>query len=422
MTGVAVHFDSPSARPPQALLLMTVPPTSPASTWTRSSGSCARRSTMAQLPGDRHRRRSTRWATTCPACSCPRATEVREARGVSWQRIEAATVDPDLDQGLEARHRRPVLAARPPVAERRVRRRGRGQPALHVDPRRARVPLDSVRDRRPADRPADRRSTRRSSRVVEREPVRGGPSGARVAAELGQLLLRGLAAAQIPVKWRNDLRAALPRPPARRRRAGPRGPAPARAARARSASTAWPLAAALAPSAALLDTAGAGGRAARGAQQDRRRRPGLAAARAAAPSASRAAQRAWAPSRMEYRFSVGATTAPGRLELSADGYGGGRLEWYHFDWKSGSRLRRRRSPAPRPQRAELLPAPLRFRGMPASRFWEFENGDVVLRGRRRRPGGPRAVGGGRLRHALRRRLVHDPDPARRPARSPRSRS
>ena len=26
MTGVAVHFDSPSARPPQAVLLMTVPP------------------------------------------------------------------------------------------------------------------------------------------------------------------------------------------------------------------------------------------------------------------------------------------------------------------------------------------------------------------------------------------------------------
>ena len=58
----------------------------------------------------------------------------------------------------------------------------------------------------------------------------------------------------------------------------------------------------------------------------------------------------------------------------ADGYAGGRLEWHHFD-----RVDAPPTAAPSavvPRRAELLPVPLRYHGMPAARFWAFEAGDV----------------------------------------------
>jgi hypothetical protein len=89
---------------------------------------------------------------------------------------------------------------------------------------------------------------------------------------------------------------------------------------------------------------------------------------------------AWDSQRMEYQFALEATDHDGRpIRLgAADGYAGGRLDWYSFDrtptdakrGDSGGTVRR----------AEVLPAPLRFRGMPADRFWEFEEGDVYLGG------------------------------------------
>ena len=59
----------------------------------------------------------------------------------------------------------------------------------------------------------------------------------------------------------------------------------------------------------------------------------------------------------------------------ADGYAGGRLEWHHFDRADTA------APTAPPstvvtRRAEVLPVPLRFHGMPAPRFWAFEEGDV----------------------------------------------
>jgi hypothetical protein len=293
---------------------------------------------------------------------------------MNWQRIEAATIDPDLDQGLEARIADPywLLARQWQTGE------FGGEDAanpLFMSIRGRYVPLDSVRiGGRPID-PATALDAPLEP-VVEREPVRGGPAGARVAAELGQMLLRGLAAAQVPVKWRNDLRTAYPvslppddelDPQGRRRLE----------LLARLSLDGVAAAAAVAPNAVLstLPALTAAPQALR-TKFDAVGRAWLPIARGAFSEPG--AQRAWAPSRMEYRFSVGATTASGPLELSADGYGGGQLEWYHFDWRSGTGFAEKE--LGESHSAELLPTPLRFRGMPASRFWEFENSDVYFGG------------------------------------------
>jgi hypothetical protein len=282
---------------------------------------------------------------------------------VNWQRIESATVDPDLDRGLEARIADPywLLARQWQTGE------FGGEDAanpLFMSIRGHSAPLDSVRiggPRAPLDGPLEP--------MVEREPVRGGAAGARVAAELGQLLLRGLAAAQVPVKLRNDLRGAHPvalpaddgLDPEGRRRLELLG---------RLSLDGVAAAAAVAPN-ALLSTLPvfAAAPAAVKTKVDDVGRAWLPIARGAFSEPGE--RRAWEPSRMEYRFGV----AAGRVELDADGYGGGRLEWYHFDWKGGAGIA-----ATEEHEAELLPAPLRFRGMPASRFWEFENGAVYFGG------------------------------------------
>ena len=294
---------------------------------------------------------------------------------MNWQRIEAATVDPDLDEGLEARIADPywMLARQWQTGE------FGGEDAanpLFMSIRGRYVPLDSVRI---GGRPIDRMTALDAplEPVIEREPVRGGPSGARVAAELGQLLLRALVAAQVPVKWGDDLRAAFPvrlpaddelDPEGRRRLE----------LLARLSLDGVAAAAAVAPDALLstLPALAAAPQALR-SRIDAVGRAWLPLARGAFSEPG--GQRAWAPSRMEYRFTVGATTAAGPLELAADGYHGGRLEWYHFDWKSGGGFGLD-EPGASDHTAELLPAPLRYRGMPASRFWEFENRDVYFGG------------------------------------------
>ena len=102
----------------------------------------------------------------------------------------------------------------------------------------------------------------------------------------------------------------------------------------------------------------------------------------------------WSAGPLEYRFRVAAPAAEGELTLDSSEYRGGTLDWYHF----------RRVPGADPLGAEghagtreitVLPTPLRFHGMPASRFWAIEDetvsfGDLV--------GGPedlvRAIVGG----------------------------
>lgn len=86
---------------------------------------------------------------------------------------------------------------------------------------------------------------------------------------------------------------------------------------------------------------------------------------------------AWRSEQQEYRFQVSTRTPDGELVLQAGAYSGQRLDWDAFEVVSGSALRGDR-PAPTVERTEALvaPGPVRYRGMPASRWWEYEDGSV----------------------------------------------
>jgi hypothetical protein len=86
---------------------------------------------------------------------------------------------------------------------------------------------------------------------------------------------------------------------------------------------------------------------------------------------------AWDPTRLEYRFAVAAPTAGSDIVLEAAEYKGGSLDWYAFSERRGVLLPHRSGdPPPNPIVRTLIPTPLRFRGMPNLRWWEFEEGDV----------------------------------------------
>ncbi len=99
---------------------------------------------------------------------------------------------------------------------------------------------------------------------------------------------------------------------------------------------------------------------------------------------------AWADERLEYQFSVAAHPGGGEVLLEADGYAGGHLDWYAFDVAADDvpahaalrRASRRGAPSvPRSDKQlSLLPVPLAYAGMPASRWWEFEEGAVYFGG------------------------------------------
>jgi hypothetical protein len=101
-------------------------------------------------------------------------------------------------------------------------------------------------------------------------------------------------------------------------------------------------------------------------------------ARHGTPSTGAASPAAWTPERMEYSFALSATVDDAVMALSAADYPGGDLDWYSFDVD----VRRSVSPTTRP-RFEILtrtvmPARVRYAGMAADRWWQFEDGQVNL--------------------------------------------
>ncbi len=93
---------------------------------------------------------------------------------------------------------------------------------------------------------------------------------------------------------------------------------------------------------------------------------------------------AWADERLEYAFSLGASTGDGEVVLDASrvGYAGGHLDWNCFDINAtveASHGLTATSWKTRPA-AQVLPVPLAYAGMPASRWWEFEEGAVYFGG------------------------------------------
>jgi hypothetical protein len=91
-----------------------------------------------------------------------------------------------------------------------------------------------------------------------------------------------------------------------------------------------------------------------------------------------AVEDAWSPQRLEYSFSVAAPTAPETVLTSQ--YSEGELDWYDFDAKPGSSLGaaadRVAGSNPVSIARTVIPAPVTYRGMPASRWWEFEDASV----------------------------------------------
>jgi hypothetical protein len=87
---------------------------------------------------------------------------------------------------------------------------------------------------------------------------------------------------------------------------------------------------------------------------------------------------AWLGERMEHRFAVAGATSRGEVVLEAPEHPGGALDWHAFVVAPGASLGATARP-PAPPARTVLPMPVTYRGMPAPRLWEFEDGDVNLR-------------------------------------------
>ncbi|MEQ8706056.1 MAG: hypothetical protein RIC19_19150 [Phaeodactylibacter sp.] len=86
---------------------------------------------------------------------------------------------------------------------------------------------------------------------------------------------------------------------------------------------------------------------------------------------------AWRPERMEYRFQAylkGRNGAP--MQLGAQEYYEGRLDWYSFEVAESGRGSR--DEVQEPHIRHLIPTEVEYPGMPAARWWEMEDGKVNL--------------------------------------------
>jgi hypothetical protein len=84
----------------------------------------------------------------------------------------------------------------------------------------------------------------------------------------------------------------------------------------------------------------------------------------------------WLPERIEYAFSVAARLSDGEVPLTAREYYEGHLDWYDFDLNLEVSLGAANDNAIQQIKQTLVPAPVSYRGMPAQRFWEFEDARV----------------------------------------------
>ncbi|HEX6316900.1 MAG TPA: hypothetical protein VFZ73_18640 [Gemmatimonadaceae bacterium] len=89
---------------------------------------------------------------------------------------------------------------------------------------------------------------------------------------------------------------------------------------------------------------------------------------------------AWIPSRLEYGLALSAELEEGPVVLVADEYSNGRLDWFSFRAATGPSLGRPAAPVPAvvTNLPAMIPSPVRYPGMPASRYWEFEDRRVNL--------------------------------------------
>ncbi|MEW6734624.1 MAG: hypothetical protein AB1489_25090 [Acidobacteriota bacterium] len=79
----------------------------------------------------------------------------------------------------------------------------------------------------------------------------------------------------------------------------------------------------------------------------------------------------WLPERMEYEFAVAAKTTVGEVVLTAPEYATGDLDWHTFNIYPGASLGASVDVEQISQ--TTIPVPVSYPGMPASRWWEFED-------------------------------------------------
>jgi hypothetical protein len=98
------------------------------------------------------------------------------------------------------------------------------------------------------------------------------------------------------------------------------------------------------------------------------------------PSTLNGVSEAWNPGRQEYSLSLSGRMTAGRVVLTSPEYTDGDLDWYAFNVSNLPDLGEPaaaivpESVTVRP----MLPSLLRYPGMPADRYWEFEDGAVNL--------------------------------------------
>jgi hypothetical protein len=277
---------------------------------------------------------------------------------MTWQRLEGSGISADLRPGLAATVSDALwmLARQWQVGE------FAGEDAASPVQMRAEVrwhPVGEVRVGGGAPEPVDTVATLLEARV-ECEDVQGGPARLRLAAESGRRLLRMLPPGRrdpaLLARLQKDFPLRVPADDG----LDPRGRAEltllaargfdgtALAADLGSGGTPDPAIAAVAP--AWLQAVG-------GLVDEPP--PGAAG---------------WDVGRLEYTADVAAPDFASGTVLRARGYPGGHLDWEAFD-VAGSAAPELGEDA-RTATIATVPVPLRYPGMPASRWWEFEDGAV----------------------------------------------
>jgi hypothetical protein len=84
----------------------------------------------------------------------------------------------------------------------------------------------------------------------------------------------------------------------------------------------------------------------------------------------------WQRDRMEYAFSL----ASGNVVLKADEYTDGHVDWEDFRAEAVAQNFPQAPPVRKFAVASRHPSPVRYPGMPAERYWEFEDGSVNFAG------------------------------------------
>ena len=98
-----------------------------------------------------------------------------------------------------------------------------------------------------------------------------------------------------------------------------------------------------------------------------------------APPARERADDSWIPERFEYHFSVRAGSGENQRVLHAPLHEGGEIDWYTFDVDREAQLfLEEENAAVQENELNVMATPLRFAGMPADRYWQFEDGQVNL--------------------------------------------